>query len=46
MTEQTLMILLMGGVVVAFAFFGSYMAGKQKEEEWKKLKADDRVARL
>ena len=33
MDAQTWMILIMGSVVVALGFFGSYMAGLQKERE-------------
>jgi uncharacterized protein YneF (UPF0154 family) len=33
MDTQTLTILIMGGAVVVFAFFGSYMAARQKERE-------------
>jgi uncharacterized protein YneF (UPF0154 family) len=39
MTELSLMILLMGGTVVAFAFFGTYMAAKQKRDESKAQKS-------
>jgi hypothetical protein len=33
MDERTLVILVMGSLVVAFAFFGSYMAERQKQQE-------------
>jgi hypothetical protein len=33
MDAQTLTVFIMGGVVVALGFFGSYMAGLQKERE-------------
>lgn len=33
MDEQTLAILVFGSLVVAFAFFSSYMAMRQKEQE-------------
>lgn len=33
MNEQTLAILIFGGAVVAFAFFASYMADRQKARE-------------
>lgn len=33
MNEQTLAIVVFGGLVVAFAFFASYMADRQKSED-------------
>jgi hypothetical protein len=35
MDEQTLVVLVMGSAVVAFAFFGSYMAARQQIQEEK-----------
>ena len=33
MTDVTVMILLLGGTVIAFAFLGTYMAGKERADE-------------
>jgi hypothetical protein len=33
MSEQTVALLVFGGAVVAFAFFASYMADRQKASE-------------
>lgn len=43
MSEQDLMILILGGVVVAFAFFSSYMAQRQKDQDEKEAKAKTNV---
>jgi hypothetical protein len=39
MDAQTLTVLIMGTVVVGLGFFGSYMAGLQKEREDRENKA-------
>lgn len=38
MDEQTLAILFFGSLVVAFAFFSSYMAQRQKDQDEKEAK--------
>ncbi len=39
MDEQTLALLVFGSLVVAFAFFSSHMAIRQKEQDEKEAKA-------
>jgi len=38
MNEQTLAILFFGSLAVAFAFFSSYMAMRQKDQDEKEAK--------
>lgn len=44
MDEQTLAIIVFGSLVVAFAFFSSYMASRQLDQEEKEAKAKTDVA--
>ena len=37
--EQTLAVIVFGSLVVAFAFFSSYMANRQLQQEEKEAKA-------
>lgn len=37
MDEQTLAIIVFGSLVVAFAFFSSYMAQRQKDQDEKEV---------
>jgi preprotein translocase subunit YajC len=43
MDEQTLVIIFFGSLVVAFAFFASYMADRQREREKKEKKEKKRM---
>ena len=43
MDEQTLAIAFFGSLVVAFAFFSSYMAQRQKEQDDKEAKAKTNI---
>lgn len=44
MDEQTLAIIVFGSLVVAFAFFSSYMAQRQKDQDEKEAKAKTDIA--
>lgn len=43
MDEQTLAIIVFGSLVVAFAFFSSYMASRQLEQEEQEAKAKTNI---
>lgn len=43
MDEQTLSLLVFGSLVVAFAFFSSYMAMRQKDQDEKEALAKTNI---
>lgn len=43
MDEQTLAIVVFGSLVVAFAFFSSYMAQRQKDQDEKEARTKTNV---